>query len=461
MTAPKSVGLAAAGPPPLSLVRMLYTRERKTRAQEEILAQMTKDIYISLEKGWSPNRSRRPLARLQTELVGNQDAINRAQRNKLMLESSISVATAAEAAVNRYLDDVVKAKTPTPLAVRLSWFLALRSRLQKSRSPNRRRPNCACFSSLIARITRMCGPSGRTSRDSRKWSGKKRSRLRPKRRRRPRPDGGNGTGVPVLGRVPAIRPGSGERLFRRKRLRQPLVSSALLSVAVATVATICPVLAGSDMYESFCGLLAGPFSLTADPRFLFMTGTHRDAAATLAYAILARKGFTVLTGEAGAGKTTLLRSVLGSIPPTRACFSMVLNPALTVSEFLRQLKRIGLRFSIRSLALSEVPQYMRHRWMRASARELPFTPEAIEEIARLSRGIPRLINTICDTRCYWGSPRAPHGFSGGTSSRSPRTCGRRRPNPGMEMRLHKWTALRHDGRGSRGWVSGRLNEQNI
>jgi polysaccharide biosynthesis transport protein len=34
------------------------------------------------------------LTRLQTELVGNQDAINRAQQNKVMLESSISVAEA-------------------------------------------------------------------------------------------------------------------------------------------------------------------------------------------------------------------------------------------------------------------------------------------------------------------------------------------------------------------------------
>ena len=87
------------------------------------------------------------------------------------------------------------------------------------------------------------------------------------------------------------------------------------------------------MYEQFYGLEKNPFALTPDPRFLYMTEDHQNARAGLMYAILSRKGFTVLTGDAGTGKTTLLRAVINSIPQDRVCFSYLLNPALTPDEF--------------------------------------------------------------------------------------------------------------------------------
>jgi general secretion pathway protein A len=64
---------------------------------------------------------------------------------------------------------------------------------------------------------------------------------------------------------------------------------------------------------------------------------------------------------------------------------------------LRQLKqRINLRLSLGPLGPAEVGEYMRHRWVRAGGAELPFTPEAIAEIVRVSHRIPRLINVLCD-----------------------------------------------------------------
>lgn len=74
--------------------------------------------------------------------------------------------------------------------------------------------------------------------------------------------------------------------------------------------------------------------MTPDPSFLFLSAAHREALAGLTYAILSRKGFAVLTGDAGTGKTTLLTRVVKSVPPSRARFSVVLNPTLTPSEFL-------------------------------------------------------------------------------------------------------------------------------
>jgi len=64
---------------------------------------------------------------------------------------------------------------------------------------------------------------------------------------------------------------------------------------------------------------------------------------------------------------------------------------------LRQLKqRVALRLSIGPLAATEVGQYIRHRWLRAGGAEPPFSMDAVVDIAQASRGIPRLINALCE-----------------------------------------------------------------
>jgi general secretion pathway protein A len=68
------------------------------------------------------------------------------------------------------------------------------------------------------------------------------------------------------------------------------------------------------MYESYFNLQEEPFSLSPDPRLLWLSETHQEGLATLYYGITRRKGFVLLTGEVGAGKTTLLRAALNSIP---------------------------------------------------------------------------------------------------------------------------------------------------
>ena len=63
-----------------------------------------------------------------------------------------------------------------------------------------------------------------------------------------------------------------------------------------------------------------------------------------------------------------------------------------------QLKqRVSLRVSLRPLAAAEVGRYIACRWARAGGRErAPFSPQAVELAARVSQGIPRLINVVCD-----------------------------------------------------------------
>ncbi len=87
------------------------------------------------------------------------------------------------------------------------------------------------------------------------------------------------------------------------------------------------------MYTSFFGLNEKPFSITPDPRYLYMSERHAEALAHLIYGVRESGGFIQLTGEVGTGKTTLVRSLLQQLPEF-ADVAVVLNPQLTRTEFL-------------------------------------------------------------------------------------------------------------------------------
>ncbi len=88
------------------------------------------------------------------------------------------------------------------------------------------------------------------------------------------------------------------------------------------------------MYKDYFRFREEPFNITPDPRFLFLTGHHREALDHLLYGIRQRKGFICLTGEVGTGKTTLCRSLLGRLEP-RFHTALILNPILTQTQLLR------------------------------------------------------------------------------------------------------------------------------
>jgi general secretion pathway protein A len=74
---------------------------------------------------------------------------------------------------------------------------------------------------------------------------------------------------------------------------------------------------------------------------------------------------------------------------------------------LRQLRqRITVRYHLRPLTLKEVGQYIQHRLDISGAKGAPyFTSAALWRIYRYSRGIPRLINAVCDKCCLAGFVR--------------------------------------------------------
>ena len=240
------------------------------------------------------------------------------------------------------------------------------------------------------------------------------------------------------------------------------------------------------MYTSFFGLNEKPFTITPDPRYLFMSERHGEGLAHLVYGVTESGGFIQLTGEVGTGKTTLVRTLLGQIP-SEVDIALILNPQLTAVEFLmaiceeldielpkqrysakalvdalnghllsahargrrtillideaqnlsegvleqlrlltnletakqkllqiiliaqpelreklaqenlRQLaQRVTGRYHLEPLSADETFRYIDHRLRVAGALSEIFEPAAKREVHRLSGGVPRIINVICD-----------------------------------------------------------------
>jgi general secretion pathway protein A len=240
------------------------------------------------------------------------------------------------------------------------------------------------------------------------------------------------------------------------------------------------------MYLAHFDLDQRPFSITPDPRFVYLTTRHREALAHLLYGLGEGGGFVQLTGEVGTGKTTICRTLLGQLPE-HVDAALIFNPQLTVPELLesictelhigpsegprsvkvlidhlyahllnanargrrtvlivdeaqnlseevleqvrlltnletddakllqvfligqpelrsilerkalRQLRqRVTARYHLEGLDLEETRHYIRHRLSVAGCDREIFTRRAIGKVYRLSGGIPRRINILCD-----------------------------------------------------------------
>jgi general secretion pathway protein A len=219
------------------------------------------------------------------------------------------------------------------------------------------------------------------------------------------------------------------------------------------------------MYKDFFGLRELPFDLTPNPKYLFLTASHREALSNLQYGLSSAKALTVLVGEAGTGKTTLVGAAVAADRCRHVRCVCVNNPTLTRNEFmetlarsfelspaaaqskttvlvelerilrdrhargevtakllvlvlagqpelaarlehttLRQLKqRIALRCELAPFELSDTAAYIASRIRTAGGVvSRIFTREAVEAIHQSSGGIPRTINVMCDNALVTG-----------------------------------------------------------
>lgn len=106
------------------------------------------------------------------------------------------------------------------------------------------------------------------------------------------------------------------------------------------------------MYCSFFGFREKPFTITPNPRFIFLSKNHKDAFAHLLYGIDNHAGFIELTGEVGTGKTTVLRTLLYQLDTDSYRTALIFNPSLSALELLQN---INYEFGISCKEQSNAP----------------------------------------------------------------------------------------------------------
>lgn len=149
----------------------------------------------------------------------------------------------------------------------------------------------------------------------------------------------------VAGSIPVIHPNF---LFGRYNLpvRPPSIPSA----------------PDQPLYEQFFGLREQPFALTSDPRFIYLSESHKRAYQELLTGLRRREGLLLLTADTGMGKTTLCRAVIDALG-ARTFSALILNPYMTDAEVVRVILRdFGLvtRDDIRkgAFANADMPQLL-------------------------------------------------------------------------------------------------------
>ncbi len=90
------------------------------------------------------------------------------------------------------------------------------------------------------------------------------------------------------------------------------------------------------MFLEFFGLREQPFGVTPDPKYLYLSQTHREALVSLTCGVQSDRGFMALISPPGMGKTTLLYQLLDQLRDSaRTVF--LFQTQCTSREFFRHL----------------------------------------------------------------------------------------------------------------------------
>ena len=97
------------------------------------------------------------------------------------------------------------------------------------------------------------------------------------------------------------------------------------------------------MYNEYFGFREAPFTIAPDPRYLYLSDSHREALAHLLFAVGGQGGaVTLISGEVGTGKTTVCRRFIEQVPD-HVDVALVLNPRVNGREMLASVaQELGL-----------------------------------------------------------------------------------------------------------------------
>ncbi len=101
-----------------------------------------------------------------------------------------------------------------------------------------------------------------------------------------------------------------------------------------------------------------------------------------------------------------MRGLLNLEVPGKKLLSFVLIGLPDLEDHIKMdpplAQRVALRFSLKYLTMPSTVAYISHRMRVAGSQKDIFTQDALVEIFHYSKGIPRLINTICDNALLEG-----------------------------------------------------------
>jgi general secretion pathway protein A len=117
------------------------------------------------------------------------------------------------------------------------------------------------------------------------------------------------------------------------------------------------------MYQSYFGLKERPYSISPDPRFIYLTTQHQEALAKCQYAIAQKMGLSTIYGDIGAGKTSLSRRLWEQYAADpHFNFAMLVHPNYpTAFQLITEIRHeFGLNKPRRSLtdALTEFQEFL-------------------------------------------------------------------------------------------------------
>ncbi len=148
------------------------------------------------------------------------------------------------------------------------------------------------------------------------------------------------------------------------------------------------------MYASFFGIEESPFSISPDPRYLYLSRHHEEALACLLYGVQEGGGFVLLTGEVGTGKTTVCRCLLEQLP-AEVDAALLLNPRLSELELLAALcDELGIGYPRETSSLKRLTDLLNEHLLRTHAaghrtvaiidEAQNLGPEALEQVRLLT-----------------------------------------------------------------------------
>lgn len=98
------------------------------------------------------------------------------------------------------------------------------------------------------------------------------------------------------------------------------------------------------------------------------------------------------------------RGLLNLEVPERKLLSFVFFGLPEIEEYLKLdpplHQRVSLKYRLEPFDLHSTQQYVKHRLRLAGGPRNPFADAAVQQIHRFSRGLPRVINTLCDNALF-------------------------------------------------------------